>query len=480
MDINGWLTVITVFMAVFTLLPKEDLFLRFQRTSKILRVLFLVINVVIVPYLLFFDKLILRFRFFGYFTVSWGFDPENIAFALFYISFIWLLFRLFLIKSKPKADRVSIDFFTQVLNEKPFEEFFGLFTKYTPDKYISDDWENYKRLLFRPKFLNEILESRPSYLLQFWEKFNSENDFQSIFRLFLENPNSVYYSEIKEHWNSYSLLDDKPFLNTILKENIQQSIHNGILMVFSDHVLQHLQSEHGKKGIYNQEHYHTRLKEEEGFDLPMYFHIRFIGLMYSSAIENKIDISTISHRYTNMQTIYSSIVKQMVNNILVIAENSKKEYPSNYHWLISIIFDLQSNWLSLFSDEYYDMQRYFDESSSYISFIPFSMSLCLSELYRGLNNGKITLEFLNRQVYYNILSHYFRNDLNDLMKTSIEENIIEKIPKEHLKPILDYSLDEKFAKDYDDLIAENYGLANEKETEILQRLLRFLRRNDKI
>lgn len=479
MDINGWLTVITVFMAVFTLLPKEDLFLRFLRTRVVVIFLFLVINVIIIPYLLFFEKIVKRCAFLEHFTVSWGFDTKNIAFILFYISFIWLLFRLLLIKSKPKADKKYIDFFTSLLNEKPFEEFFKLFTKYTPDKYISDDWENYKQLLFHPKFLNKILESKPSYLLQFWKKFNSENDFQSIFLLFLKNSNSVYYSEIKEHWNSYSLLVDKPFLNTVIKENLNQSIHNGILMVFSDHVSKHLQSECGKTGIYSQEHYNTRIREDEGFDLPIYYHIRFIGLMYSSAIENNVDISTITHRYTNIQSIYSSIVEQMIKNIIV-KENANKEYQSNYHWLIGEIFNIQSNWLTLFSDENYEKHRYFNENSSYVYFIPSSMSLCLSGMYKGYRNGSISMVFLKSIIYYNILSHYFKYGLNENIKTSIEEKVISIIPVEYLKLILDYALGEKYAIDYEKLIEKDFSLIIERDKEVLNRLLEFLIRKDMI
>lgn len=479
MDINGWLTVITVFTAIFALLPKEDLFLRFQSTSPFEKILFGVINIALIPYLIFFEKIVQRWSCFEEFSFSWGFDPENIAFALFFISFLWLLFRLFS-KPKAKADKKNIDFYKDLLNEKPFDEFFKLFTKYTPTEYISADWEHYKELLFQPKFLNKILESKPSYLLQFWEKFNTENDFQSIFRLFLENPNSAYYSEIKEHWNSYSLLDDKPFLNTVIRDNIRQSIHNGILMVFADHVSKHLQAEYGKVGIYNQEHYHPRIREDEGFELPIYYHIRFIGLMYSSAIESRIDISAISHRYTNMQTIYSGMVEQMINNIIVTEENANKEYPTNYHWLISEIFDLQSNWLTSFSDERYEEERYIDKDSSYVSFIPFSMSLCLSELYKGLRKERITIEFLNRKIYYNILSHYFNPGLHDIMKVSIENKVIQKIPNELLEAILDFALDEEFAIDFDDLIKENFGLINNGEREILLRLLKFLRDNNKI
>lgn len=477
MDINGWLTVITVFTAIFALLPKEDLFLRFLSTSRFERYLFVIINIALIPYLLFFEKIVQRWSCFGKYTFSWGFDPENIAFVLFYTSFLWLLFRLFAKPNNNNFNDKILRYYKDLLYEKPFDDFFKLFTKYTTAQHIADNWEYYKTIFLQPVFLKNIIERKPAYLLQFWEKFNSENDFQSIFRLFLENRNSAYYAEIKEHWNSYSLLNDKPFLNTVIKDNLQQSIDNGILMVFTDHVSNHLQAEYGKASIYNQEHYHPRISEDEGFDLPVYYHIRFIGLMYSSAIKNRIDISAISHKYTNMQTIYSGMVEQMINNIIVVEEKTNQEYPTNYHWLISEIFNLQRHWLTSFGDIHYEEERYFDTDSSYVSFIPFSISLCLSELYKGLNNRKITIEFLNRIIYYNILSHYFKG-LNDTLKASIEENVIKGFPNELLREILDFALNEKFAINFNDLINENFGLINNAEREILLRLLNFFKRQE--
>lgn len=324
--------------------------------------------------------------------------------------------------------------------------------------------------------LKILVDKYPTFPISIWPNFNQERSFQKVFRLFLENPNSAYYSEIKEHGDSYSLLDDKPFLNTVIKDNIQQSIHNGILMVFTDYVTSHLQSANEKGSIYNREHYHPKAKEVEGFELPVYYHIRFIGLMYLSAIESRIDISAISHRYRNMQTIYSGMVGQMINNIIITEENANKEYPTNYHWLIREIFNTQSHWLTSFGDEGYEEERYFDQNSSYVSFIPFSLSLCLSELYRGLNLGKITTDFLNKRIYSDILLHYFSCMYNDLLRTEIENEIIAKFPKDQFEEILTYSLKGKFAISFSNLISGNYG-RNLKECEkrILERLSIFIK-----
>jgi hypothetical protein len=469
MDINGWLTVITVFTAIFALLPKEDLFFRFLRTSQFEKILFSVINLVLVPYLIFFERIAQRWRCFENFTWSWGFDPANIAFLLFYISLLWLLFRLF---SKPKirTDAKIIEFFKDLLNEKPFNEFFKLFTKYTSVKRISDSWETYKEVFFQPRFLQNILELRPSYLLQFWKKFNTENDFQSIFRLFLENPNSAYYSEIKEHWNSYSLLADKPFLNTVIKDNLSQSIDNGIFMNLTDHVSRHLQSENGANCIYNRPHFDLKISGEEGFDLPLYYHIQFIGILYSTAIENKTDIGKLSKRYLNMQSIYSSMVGQMLNNFVVAEDKKDKVYQTNYHWLIGEIFKIQGHWLSEFSDKWKGEDGKGDKESSYISFIPFSMSLCLDHLYKGLEDGKVELQFITEKIHYYILMHYYSTN-NVRLLSSIEEKFIKRIPRGHLDEVLRYSINGKYAISFDDFKNDNFEQLNGFDNNRLERLL---------
>lgn len=224
MDLNGWLTVITVFTAIIALLPKEDLTIIFQRTKPFEKWIVVFILMVVIPFLIVFPKLVSRWEYLGRLGFTWGFAPENIAFGLFYGCLIWLIILLFIRKPNAKVDNRTIEYFIELLNEKPFEEFFKLFTKYTSEKVVYANWDDFNVLIFQPKFLNKVLEYQPSYLLQFWDKLSNEKDFQSIFKLFLENQNSAYYSEIKEHWNSYSLLDDKPFLRKILKDNLGQSI----------------------------------------------------------------------------------------------------------------------------------------------------------------------------------------------------------------------------------------------------------------
>ncbi len=477
MNVSDWFTVVSILSAFLGFLIQNELRLFLAKLFTIEKVIIGYLLLIQIPILLFFCELSNEFTFLkrAPFTIEKGIEPKNLAFLIVLTFLIYVLIRLYWLVPKNKMSKsiYAIYYSNVKQNQVLFHE---LFTKYESVDFINSNWNKYEEMFDNEDVLKVFVDRDPIVLLKIWRNFNQEKSFQKVFRLFIENPNSAYYSEIKEH----CMLNDKPFLNKALKDNIQQSIHNGILMVFTDHVSKHLQAEHGKNNIYNKEHYHPKTKEVEGFDLPLYYHIRFIGLMYSSAIENRIDISAISHRYTNMQTIYSGMVGQMINNIIVTEENAGKECSSNYHWLIDQIFDIQSNWLAKFTEESNKEEKYFNPKSSYVSFIPFSISLCLLELYKGLRKAKITIEFLNSTIYYSILSHYFNCGFNDIMKTSIEKEIIIRIPNELVNPVLTFALDQRFGITYNDFISGNYDRLNDCEREMLLRLLKFLKDNNKI
>lgn len=295
--------------------------------------------------------------------------------------------------------------------------------------------------------------------MKFIEQFN-KNDFEIFFTLHLNNPKSLYFSEIEEHWNSHDLLVNKPLLNSIIKTHLNKSIDFEILNIFTDYTSHFIQNKCRKQEIYNQKPYHSTISKNEGFDLQLYYHICFIGLLYSTAINNKVDIST------NMNTIYSSMVKKIIENIKT---NNDDDYPTNYHWLINEVFDLQSNWLHTFNDI-----EYFDRESSYVNFIPNSLSFCLAELYEGMQNDKISISFLNKIIYHHILKHYFSTDLNLELITSIEEKIFDEKFKEYKEMILNFALKERFAIDYQAFVNGDFQIMSKKEKEMLNRMRNLL------
>ncbi|MFH1298113.1 MAG: hypothetical protein ABIJ04_12750 [Bacteroidota bacterium] len=469
MDINGWLTVVAIFIAILAFIPKEELRLLRIISPKIEQYGIIVILIVIIPYLLYFPEFVKRWPFLHYLTVNWGFDSKNIAFALFYITFLWILARILGLKTFIKSNEQLIEYYKELIREIPFERFFKVFSKYSQVEEINKMWNLYSSVIKDPIFLKSIIERNPYYLLNFWGHFKSEKDFQDLLRLYLENPESLYYTEIKEHWNAYSLLEDKPFLKNIIEQNLAQSINAGILPFISEFVVTKLQNENSISSIYNQSRLLIRRADEDGFHLPIYFHIRFIGLLYATAIENKVDISTLSPFKKNMLSVYSSMIGAMLKNIRAVESNENEEYPTNYHWLIRETFSIINNWLTSFNED-----EYFDENNEYLIFFPTCIEFCLQELYSSFKHKIISQEFLLIQIYYNVLRVYFSGLTKNQICCQIEDQIIKNIPGNLIKPIFDYSLNEEFAKSFDELINGRFDLLTSSEKEKLLRVKRFL------
>lgn len=305
--------------------------------------------------------------------------------------------------------------------------------------------------------------------------FASEDDFRKEFTKLLSDENSIYYRELKEHWNSYSLINSFPFLNELVNRSLHKSIEFGLLPLISDFVKRHLYYNRETKYLYNQPHIHIHTSEEEGYNLPVFYHIKFIGILYATAIKNKIDIDSVAHFYKNMQSIFSTMIQGMVDNLQAAGIDHTKEYPTNYHWLIAEIFSIENNWLDRFNEE-----DYFVEASSFLDFIPFNLRLCFSDLYKGVQQNKISKDFLIRKYYYGVLSDYLSITMNDHLRTSIEENVISEIPNEVVEPLFDFCFDEKFAMSYDNFCQGRFRVVHQEESEILTRLRDFLIDNKKI
>ena len=205
MDINGWLTVITVFTAIFALWPKEDLILFKYKTLKVEQFAVMIILVFVLPYLIFFNQLKERIPFLKDFTVINGIEPTNLAFLFFFVTFLWILFRLFIWNPKVKATVKAVKYFKEILTEKPFEEFYNIFTKHTSPKDVSNSWELYRPIVMNPKFLNGIFPNHTSYLLEIWEKFENEEDFNSIVEKVFKNNTIDGVFSLDEHSSTYSM-----------------------------------------------------------------------------------------------------------------------------------------------------------------------------------------------------------------------------------------------------------------------------------
>jgi len=317
------------------------------------------------------------------------------------------------------------------------------------------------------------------YVLEHWgnqpvssgieDMFKGENSFKKQLKSELETPSSVLHEEIKNNWNSYSLIDSSKFLKSIMVDHLPESIDYGMLPIIADFAGKHLNYDQQSKYVYNQEHVHAHLHEDEGYALPAYYPICLVGILYSTAINNKVDINTVSLQLGTMRSIFSSMVKYMITNIDPNPASAEKEYPSNYHWLIGEMLDRADHWIGEFCEK-----ENFDPASSYVESIPAIIGYCFDELYEGEQNGKLDTGFIIRQLYYHCLSTYFSARTNDIMRVSIEEEIIKKIPERLIIPVLKYALDEKFALGVDHLVTGRFGTINSHEEAILNRFRTFL------
>jgi hypothetical protein len=184
-----------------------------------------------------------------------------------------------------------------------------------------------------------------------------------------------------------------------------------------------------------------------------------------------------------MHTLYAGIIDEMLKNIPEVKYlESPGEFPTNYHWLISEIFAACNRWLELFgklhvipSNESQPTEEYiyFNPHSPFVDFIPSCLNFCCKALYKGVEEKRITVDFLAYNMHYKILSEYFSFDLKDEMRGSIEENVIKNIPKEYVGAILSYSLDQEFAGSFDSFKTKIFS-GSKGEIHVQLRLWQYL------
>lgn len=476
MDINGWLTVVTVFIALIAFLPQHERNLLQIKLPKWEIYGSFILLIILIPYLLLFRKLETRIPILSKMTFKGGFEPCNIAFFLFYLIFLWILTRLFVIKPRRKTNHNTINYFNRIISELPFPQFFSLFLKYSEPPNTKAEWTVYRPLIMNPEFLKGIQQYQSNYVFKFLKFIGSDADFKSLMLPIIKDTQSVYFTEIKKNDGFQSISQRSPFLLGLAVSHLQQSLKLGLRQIVSDSAKTLIRLERGKMtSPYLQEHLYGHMRGEEGYDLPVYYHIRFIALLYSTAIQNLINT------HPHMHTIYGGMVEEMVKNLDETGHYPEREFPTNYHWLINEIFGEISNWLDLFGTESTrtnenfeteDGYFYYKDNSTYIDFIPSCFHFTANELFKGFDQDRITSAFIAKIFHYHLFGYYFRHDAKLAILTSIEQNVIRQIPNQLLADIFDKTLDEHFASSYEKFIARQFS-GDAREVERQDRLLKF-------
>jgi hypothetical protein len=484
MDINTWLTIVAIYIAILAILPREERNLLQLKLHKVEYGTFLFCFLIVIPFLIQFPRLAHRWPFLWTFTIRNGYSPGSIAFGIFYLLFLWVVVRFLLVKPVGRVNTKIILYFDNALSELPFPQFLSLFVRYSPPKLLRQNWNLYREVVLRPEFLQGISKYRPGFVYDIWKLLQNEEEFKAVFRPFLSNLSSLYYEEIKANDGADTVLSNAPFLQSTIVKNVVKNKKNGLLPLISDFAKQTVRAEKGKpNSVYLAPHSYYHTKGEEGYDLPLFYHVRFVSLMYSTAITNKLDLGP------HMHTLYAGIIDEMTNNLSdSIDVNNKGEYPTNYHWLIGEIFSCANRWLEYFGGEHVESfddpipkssHIYFWKPSSYISFIPSCLNFCCNSLYKAVKENRVSLAFVAKLMHYNIFSEYFDHGLKDEMRGSIEENIIRNIPEEYLAEVLDFTLDELFAGTFFDFREKSFS-GSDTEVSLQLRLWNYLHRMEKV
>jgi len=432
MDINGWLTVITIVTAIFALMPKEEQVILQYKTIPVEKYIFLGIILFVLPYLILFKELVKLMPFLKSFTVQNGIEPQLLAFVIFFITLLYTLLRFFVFKPS-RVNEKLIDYYENLLYQKPFEDFFSILTRHHKPEQILSNWNVFSKIFDNPIFLRSVVQNRSKYLIQFFHKYETKEEFSALFKLFLDSPDSILYEELYDEPIPSTLKHFYPFLNALLK-NIDASIELGFLGLIEDHANKILTKENTKDSRYNQLHDYP-VEEKVGFDLPLYYHIRLIGLIYDTAIERNVNV------YGIRQTMLQNIVKKIISNLQVQGLDLKKEYPNKYFWLLSEIFGIHRDWIRQ------QGVKEWDDQSNLNSFVNYSYWLCLDALIEGYMDSKIDMSFITLVAHYDFLTNYYHHEMKGDFLNVMEEEVISRIPDTTLVHILDRSLDEYDATD---------------------------------
>lgn len=476
MSVSDWLTIIGIILAIFAIYPSTERTLISLKLIKSERWI-ITLSLFFTLYLIKFYEISDTLKFLRICTVEWGFKSENWALIIFLLILSYSTWRILFNVSRCLPNEKAINYYAELIKLN-FEEFIRLFFKYERKSEKQENYETYKEIIFNPKFLSEISFRIPDYHNKLIQKMDNEK-FSLYFGQVINNKESIFYKELSQNDNSDLVQDYNEFLFELLHLNPGRFIDIGGLKLIRSWYLSHLQNEKIKAihSIYN--YTPELLIDNYKNQLPLYFHIQFIGLLYNEAIDQKIDMSTLSAKYTNMQSIFSTMIEKIIDNLNkeTIERNTVEEYPTNYHYLLSKIFNTIGHWFYSFIDD----DKY-EDNNSLVIFIPFCFGLSATELFKGYEKGLITIDFISKRYNYEIINIYFSPRLKQNLLLEINDKCINIIPNEHIEYIFKYCLNDRLALSYYDFKNKDFSQPTIKdfEQERLEILYDFLKKHSKI
>lgn len=474
MGTSDWFTVFGLLLAVYALYSSEERAIIRLKLSNYDPALSLA-AIFFILLLIKFDDLLTRFPALNALTVSHGFHSSNWALFVLLVLFSYFGWKLYRIPNQlPDAELIS---YYKKHMRRSFDGFFNLFNKYELKANDKEYFDTYKSVIFDPMFI-ESNTNDPYYYIEYLNIIDDVS-FNIYFKHLISNNNSIFYKELASNNDSYLVNEDNVFLYKLLHENPAMLVQIGGLKIIKDWYLVHLQNEKikGPQSLYNQPA--DQMIDDLELRFPLYLHILFIQLLYQEAIEQKVDIDTVAHHYKNMQSIFSNMLEKCIEGIdkknYSILQDA--EYPTHFHYLIGKIFDVIHHWFRAFN-----LDENYVANSSYITFFPFCMHLCIDQLIKGQRRNVISMDFLCRMIHYHLLNIYYKHDLKEPIRKEIEDTCLAVLPANFIEPLFDYSLDEEYALSYIDFSAGDFSHPHPgdstHENLIIERLYNFLKSNE--
>jgi hypothetical protein len=219
-------------------------------------------------------------------------------------------------------DKRKTDYFYALVTEGTNDIFIKTFDLWDIFDNQNNHWEYYKQIFLHDNFLSKMVtDSNKNYLLKVGECISEEEEFKKYFISLLNNPNSILYHEIQSCTRLEDIINHE-LLNLLFATRLTDFFHFGLINIFSFHIDNYLSKRRGVKCIYTEEY-----TTQENIDSTKLVKLlRFIKLFYSHLIKENIDITTLSTKRTNRQSIYYAIINSIISNI-----DESIEVETNYN-----------------------------------------------------------------------------------------------------------------------------------------------------
>lgn len=452
MDINSWLAILGVFLAVIALVSKNERNI-FQLTcSRLMMRLFVLNLTLLMPILFYFRSISERCTWFNVFTVSWGFEPENLAFGLFYLSLVGLFIdHRYGIRKRHAA---KVPFFNELFKSQPSTETFTLFNKYVSEKSIENGWDGYKELIMNKQFLNFQIKLKPHTVVGYLKSVTTEEDLRSLLLTVMKSDESIYHTELKAHWNSFSLEGGYPFLNELIGLKVGKYLKLDLLSVIQEVMIIDAQSNANQDSQYLRTYLDPTHRNSKGFHLPFYNHLKFVELLYSSLIEQSIEVDEIGNNRSHKMSLLSEPLQILASYLPKVNNADLGENDSEAHWLFAQTLDLHKTWLRLYSGDLKESKPK-NIPTSTLSFVIHSNIQCVSLLYKATDQQRIRDRHFLSWICHDLWKSYFDYAEDSEIKSLFEENITWLSDDHNILTGLNSSLNQCFGIALHDLKKEN-------------------------